>query len=332
MNTKGTIRKILFIGLWLFIGSGMLMLLIAAIGKQKNQTCKNYEIVIKGVEKGELFLEKSDVVSLLKAATKGNIKGQSRKAFDLQQMEQLLKDNVWVKDARLYFDNHDVLHVSVTERVPVSRIFTAGGRSFYLDEEGQAMQLSDKVSAMLPVFTGYPDAKKPFKVDSILLQQIVSTAKFITADNFWRAQVAQLDISSCGNTCWEFDMIPLVGNHIVKLGDGENIPAKFNRLFTFYKEVLSKSGFDRYKTVDVRYQGQVVAGKSLNPKVDAIQLRKSVETLLKQIKAAEAMNEQQAALAVTEPKNNVSISSPVNMDMPDSIVKPQPKAVMPKKN
>ena len=102
---------------------------------------------------------------------------------------------------------------------------------------------------------------------------------------------------------WKFEMVPVIGNHIVNLGNGENIEQKFNRLFIFYKQVLSKTGFDKYKAIDVRYTGQVVGRKSDNPKVDSVQLRKSVENLLQQIKKMEteveemekAMNEKNAA-------------------------------------
>ena len=350
MDTKKTIRKVLFISIWLVIGSGMLVLLIAAIGKQKKDTCKDYVISIKGINEGELFLQKSDITRLLKASTHGNIKGQPKKVFDLQQMEELLEDNVWVKEARLYFDTHEVLHVSVTEREPIARVFTAGGRSFYLDQEGKFMQLSDRVSAKLPVFTGFPDKKKLNAADSSLLKDLINTATFISHDKFWNAQVAQVDIVTCGPTCWEFEMIPLIGNHLVKLGDGQQMQQKFARLFTFYKEVLSKSGFDKYKTDDVRYEGQVVAGKSANPKVDAEQLRKSVDKLLQQIKEAEAANEVAAAtVKVTPVTDNVASTQspdarPVNVgavakndnEKPKETQKPvkenaKPKAVMPKK-
>ncbi len=78
-------------------------------------------------------------------------------------------------------------------------------------------------------------------------------------------------------------MIPVVGNHIVKLGEGEDIAAKFNRLMIFYKQVLAKTGFDAYKLIDVQYRGQVVASKYAgNPKIDSIQLRKNVEKLLQE--------------------------------------------------
>ncbi|MEP7373038.1 MAG: hypothetical protein ABI675_06570 [Chitinophagaceae bacterium] len=292
MNTKQTLRKILFVSVWVVIGGGMLTLLIAAMGKQKKNTCKDYSITIKGGQGDELFLGKSDIARLLKAATKGNIKGQPKASFNLLQMENLLEENVWVKDAQLYFDNKDVLHVMVKEREPIARIFTIGGKSFYIDEEEQTMQLSDKRSAKVPVFTGFPDKKMRKDEDSLLLHDVKLTAAFINSHPFWTSQVAQVDMApSEADGSWEFDMVPVIGNHVVNLGNGENIEQKFNRLFIFYREVLSRTGFDKYKAIDVRYAGQIVGRKSDNPKVDSVRLRKSVENLLQQIKKMEAENE-----------------------------------------
>jgi cell division protein FtsQ len=67
----------------------------------------------------------------------------------------------------------------------------------------------------------------------------------------------------------------------VKLGNGKDIRKKFHRLFVFYKEILSRTGLNAYKTIDVEYAGQVVAdkGKTLKP-VDVAQLKKNVDKLL----------------------------------------------------
>jgi len=268
------------------------MLLIAAIGKQKRNTCKDYSITIKGGEEKDFFLSKTDVGKLLEAATKGDIKGQPKASFNLQQMENLLEENVWIKDAQLYFDNKDVLHVSVTERRPVARIFTNSGKTFYIDENEKGIPLSEHLSTKLPVFTGVPDKENRAKKDSLLMQHIRITAQFISSNSFWASQVAQVDVVSPGTGgALEFEMVPVIGNHIIKLGNSENVEQKFNRLFIFYKQVLARSGFDKYKTVDVRYAGQVVGGKSENPKVDSIQLRKNVENLLQQIKKIERESE-----------------------------------------
>jgi hypothetical protein len=55
--------------------------------------------------------------------------------------------------------------------------------------------------------------------------------------------------------------------------------------------VLSQSGLDKYKTIDVRFDGQVVAGRSENPKVDSVKLRKNVETLLQEINVVSEEND-----------------------------------------
>ena len=275
MDTKKTIRKILFISLWLVIGGGMLTLLIAAMGKKNKENCSDYTINIKS-NHNLLFVNEKDVLVLLTNATNGNIKGQSMSNFNLRSLEELLKDNVWIKDAKLYFDNKDVLHVSVTEREPVARVFTTTGNSFYLDNETKRMPLSDKMSIEVPVFSNFPTAGFVSERDKNLLEDIKNTADFILNDSFWMSQVAQINITEERN----FEMIPTVGNHLVKLGDGEDIEKKFHRLYIFYKEILSKTGFNEYKTIDVEYAGQVVADKGKTSKVDMAQLKKNVDKLL----------------------------------------------------
>lgn len=306
MNAKRTLRKLLFFAMWLAIGSGMLILFIAAIGKQKKDTCKDYKIQIKSDRREDFFFDEASITKLLKASVKGNIKGQPKASFNLQKMENLLKNNVWIKEAQLYFDNQAVLHVSVEEREPVARVFTAGGRSFYIDKEQHMMPLSEKVFVRVPVFTGFPDKKMTTKSDSVLLHDISETAQFINGNSFWASQVAQIDIvADCGPACWQFEITPVVGNHIIKLGNGENIADKFSRLLSFYQQVLSRSGINKYKIIDVRFAGQVIGGKSQNPRVDSVQLRKNVEKLLQQ---ANEMNktditEQMAVLQDTTRNN-----------------------------
>ncbi|MEO7393968.1 MAG: hypothetical protein ABIU11_03445 [Chitinophagaceae bacterium] len=283
MNAKTTIKKILFIAVWLCIGGGMVTLLLAAITKKKQGLCADYTIVFKG-KPTNLFIDQKDVQQLLMKATAGKIKGESIASFDLFMLEKMLEHNNWINDAELYFDNQDVLYVTVTEKEPVARIFTVAGNSFYLDSLGRKMPLSDRLSARVPVFTGFPEKKILSAKDSLLLNDVRTTANFIVNDPFWMAQVAQVDINENGT----FDMIPLVGNHLVKLGDGNNIEKKFHRLMIFYKQVLSKTGFDKYKVIDVQYNRQIVVSKQAGDiHVDSVQLRKNVEKLLRQSIEAE---------------------------------------------
>jgi cell division protein FtsQ len=283
VNAKTTIRKILFIAIWLCIGGGMVSLLLAAIGKKNNGICRDYTITIEGA-KNNLFIDTKDVEQILFKATNGPLKGDPVASFNLYELEQTLEKNTWIDEADMYFDNKDVLHVTITEKEPIARIFTTDGKSYYINDNGRRMPLSDKMSARVPVFTGYADKKKMDAADSLLLKQVTNVAVFIANDPFWMSQVAQIDITEDGN----FEMVPLVGNHLVKLGTGENFQRKFNRLMVFYKQVLSKTGFDKYKVIDVQYKGQIVVSKYAgDPKIDSIQLRRNVEKLLRQSEEAE---------------------------------------------
>ncbi len=283
MNAKTTIKKILFIAVWLGIGGGMLTLLLAAISKKNQGLCEDYSITINGA-RNNLFIDKQEIKDLLVKATKGNIKDQPIASFQLHELEQMLEHNNWIDEAELYFDNQNVLHITVTEKEPVARLFTTSGNSFYIDGLGRKMPLSDKLSARVPVFTGFPERKKLTSKDSLLLDQVRVTANYIIDHPFWMSQVSQIDITPER----KFEMIPVVGNHMVKLGNGEEIDKKFYRLMVFYKEVLSKTGFDRYKMIDVQYKGQVVVSKYAGQaKIDSVQLRRNVEKLLRQSIEAE---------------------------------------------
>ena len=305
MNAKTTIRKVLFIAIWLCIGGGMVSLLLAAITKKNNGLCKDYTITIEGA-KNNLFIDNKDVEQLLFKATKGPIKGDPVAAFNLYELELMLEKNTWIDEADMYFDNKDVLHVTITEKEPIARIFTTEGNTFYINDNGKKMPLSDKMSARVPVFTGYTDNKKMNAADSLFLKQVTNVARFISNDSFWMSQVAQIDITADRN----FEMVPLVGNHLVKLGNGENIEQKFNRLMVFYKQVLSKTGFDKYKVIDVQYKGQVVVSKSaLDQKVDAEQLKKNVEKLLRQSADAEKETSPKVMPAIIKLEKDSTLSN-----------------------
>ena len=279
MNTRRILQKITFIVLTLAACSGLVVLLVAAIGKRNHERCRDYVITIKGAEKN-LFIDVNDIKKLLRDGAAGELKDEPIAEFNLSRLEQQLKVNPWVQDANLYFDNQDILHISVRESEPVARIFTASSGSFYIDSNGRQMPLSDKKSANVPVFTNFPDKTVLSSKDSVLLNDIRRTALFILNEPFWMSQVEQIDITKER----DFEMVPAVGNQIIKLGDGNDIDRKLRRLLIFYQQVLSKTGLNQYNTIDVRYAGQVIGSRIKMSKIDSMQVKKNVETLLLEAK------------------------------------------------
>ena len=256
-KNKNTIRRIINAAVWLILGAGVIVLLVAAIKKKDTQSLSRIEISITGVQ-NHYFIDKKDVKNILEKVHKKPLDHVVINSLDLVSMERELQKEKWIRNAEIFIDNNNVLQVKVMEREPVARIFTVTGASFYLDSSLMRLPLSKKFSARLPVFTSFPtDVIILTRADSVLLKNIRVMSEFIEKDEFWMAQIDQVDITPNNS----FELIPKAGNHIIRFGDMQNYEEKFNNLLAFYKTVLVKAGWNKYSVLDVQYKNQVVAVK-----------------------------------------------------------------------
>lgn len=261
MSITTNIRRIIFICIWVLAGAGFVVLLIAAVNSRNHQVCQGYEIEIKDADKA-IFIDKKDVEKVLTANNTIVLKNKPVKSIDLGIIEARLKKESWIKDAEIFIDNNERLKVSVEQRIPIARMFSSSGGSFYIDSAGQRMPLSEKMSAKLPVFTGYPiDSKKNrTPAERKLIRDVKDISLFLLNDPFWMAQISQIDITPSK----EFEMMPTVGNHIIEFGDGTDYKTKFKKLFIFYKQILSKTGMDKYERLKIQYNNEIIGVKRTN--------------------------------------------------------------------
>jgi len=59
----------------------------------------------------------------------------------------------------------------------------------------------------------------------------------------------------------ELELIPRKGNHVVLLGDTQELKEKMNKLFIFYTQGLNKIGWNNYQVINIKYKNQVVCSK-----------------------------------------------------------------------
>lgn len=248
-------KKRLIQAAWILAGVGTVVLMGAAMQKKNRKTCTDIKIEITGIEEN-MFIDEKDILELVNHKRK--VIGTPVSMLNLRSMENALENNPWVKNAEMFLDNQQVLQIEIDERQPVARVFTMQGSSFYLDSAGIRLPLSDKLSARVPMFTGFPsDNLKLSKPDSLLLNDIVKLGRYILEDSFWTAQVAQIDIEP-GR---QFELIPVFGDHVVSIGNVNELDAKFNRLLTFYKQAWLQNGIHYYEKINVQFDKQVVAVK-----------------------------------------------------------------------
>jgi len=251
---KNSINRFFSIAMWMLLGFGSVVLLVAAVRNNNGRRCSGMKVAIKG--RDQLYINESEIRKVVSQYSGADIKGRLITDFDLHAIETSLKKDIWVSNAKLFFDNNEVFRVSVVQREPVARIFTHSGYSFYVDSALAILPLSNLTSARLPVFTGFPaDHKVLRKRDSLLLRDIRDISILIQQDPVLMAMVDQVDVTRS----YEFEMIPKIGSHIICFGDASAADEKFENLRIFYREVLAKGRMNRYDKISLKFSGQVVA-------------------------------------------------------------------------
>lgn len=251
---KQFVRKVIVTIIWSMVSAGAIVLLVAATRQQAEKVCKAVSIKVKSVE-GIQYISEKQILNTISGGRPDLMIGQLIKTVDLSQLENLLEANLWIRNAEMFFDNKDVLHVNIIERQPVARIFSMSGESFYVDDMGQQLPVTADQIARVPVFTSFPAITKPLQTkDSLLLMQIKEVGTYLLKHSFWMAQIDQINISNS-----EFELIPKLGKHSIIFGDGTKVDQKFNRLLLFYKQIMNKTGWNYYSTLDVRFDKQLVA-------------------------------------------------------------------------
>jgi cell division protein FtsQ len=328
LKLKKTIRKVLVVTGWSLVGCGMIVLLAAAKRKQQHHYCRKVVVSIQG---DKFYFDKSDILKELQSGSNSSLIHKPVSDFDLSILEKRLENLSWIKDAELYFDSKDVLHASVSEREPIARVFTTSGATFYLDSAGKRLPLLNKVSARVPVVTNFMAAKRLNGADSALLKDVKELVAYISAYDFWKAQIAQIDITPART----FELIPVVGNHTIRLGTAENFQEKLQRLFLFYQQVLSKTGFDKYAIIDVQYDGQVVASqKGTASAVDSVQLQKNIQELVERARMQQFNDSLATVQKVEAMKVDSSTSQTIKtkavIENKTPVIKAKPAAAKPK--
>jgi cell division protein FtsQ len=140
-----------------------------------------------------------------------------------------------------------VLNVRIKHRVPVLRVIT-DSESYYMDAEGNRFPASRDYPANVLVATGKIS-------ESFAREQLLPCVAFINADDFWKAQIEQINVQADGDVL----LTPLIGNQIIELGPPDNLEEKFRYMKAFYKDVLADNNWNKYKWISLKYKNQVIA-------------------------------------------------------------------------
>jgi cell division protein FtsQ len=255
--------------LWIIFAMGMVVLLFMVQAAQKDAVLPKPDIVIH-VSGENAFLTEDELYARLKR--KGFFNGSKKHSeLEVQAIEKYIRDMSEVKEVKVFTRLGESWTIDIIVRKPIARIFNKHGESYYLDEDGVKMKISDLHTARIVVVTGnIPDRLNGEKVNEIInndslksirkLDDVYRISNYVCKDPFLQSLVGQIHLKKSG----DFVLIPLVGDQKIIFGSAqtdEEVQSKFEKLAIFYREAIPYEGWNKYDEISLKYGNQIVAKK-----------------------------------------------------------------------
>lgn len=198
------------------------------------------------------FVGRADIMRIVNSADSLKPIGKRADRFNTLSLERALQRNTLIADADCYPTPDSTLRIDINQRRPILRVKSDDlGRDFFVDIDGKIMAYKHSKKAVdVPLATGHISEK-------IASGPLYEMALYLRKHKKWDHEVVQIFVESDG----DLQLIPRKGDHIILFGPVEDIESKFERLETFYDKVLDEKGWNLYKTVNLKFKGQVVGEK-----------------------------------------------------------------------
>jgi cell division protein FtsQ len=235
------------------------IILLGAVAKKKHTPSEETFIEVAPLETGEKLINERDVKNVILKAFGNNLQGIPVGELEMERIENALEADPFVKNADAFVDVHSQIHVRVEQREPILRVMDASGSNYYLDIDGKRIPPSRNYAAHVLVATGN---LPPFSPDFLLkkkspLKDLFELNQVIAKDEFLSKMIQQIHLTEAG----DFVLVPTIGDQKIVVGGIKNLDNKFWRLKTFYKEAMTREGFNKYETINLKYRDQVVCRK-----------------------------------------------------------------------
>ncbi len=233
-----TIRLILMFALVVFLYS-------FTSNRNAHRKLKKTEIIFVGDNHN--FIKQESVNKLL-IENNSDVKTIEKSDLNLNKLENSLNKHPMIEKSEVYVSVDGVLKAVVKQKTPIARVFNNEG-TFYIDYEGNKMQLSNISTARVPLISGIIDTNNNKKLSEVL--------KIIYNDNFLKKNIIGIKILTdqslmLTNRNYDFS---------IEFGKMRDVETKFKNYKAFFQKAVSDTMLDKYKKINLRFTQQVVCTK-----------------------------------------------------------------------
>lgn len=205
--------------------------------------CK--DLIVEFDDKEKIYLiNAEEVIKIIENAGLHPV-GVVYRKIKTDKIEKLLRKNPMIRLVESYKTPSGIVKVKLTQRVP--KFIVAGVENFYVDNDKRFFPVSLNHAVYVPVVSGRV-------TQSFATNELFEFIDFLEKNAFWSAQIEQIFVKDD----LRIELIPRVGNGVILLGKIENYEKKLSNLEKLYKHGFNKMGWDKYSSINLEYQGQIV--------------------------------------------------------------------------
>ena len=224
-----------------------LSVFLFAFASQRNSQRKVHEPIIEFKGNNAPYVTALTVSKLL-IQNEQSVTDKPKETLDLNQLETALNSNPMIKSAQVFMTLEGTLKAEIEQKEPIARVNTR--ESYYVDNQGRYMPLSNNHSARVPFVTGYVQKEN--------LTSVFTVANKVYNDEFLKKNVVQIHQNE-DHTLW----LKLRScDFVVELGTVKQLDKKMNNLKAFYKKALKDNLLNNYSKVNLKFDNQVVCTKT----------------------------------------------------------------------
>lgn len=232
---------------WILLIAGLIgMLIIWLLSNEKmgSEVVRNVQVEIRtGSE--EPLISEADVLNHLKHL-EITLTGMPVAETDLGYIEKNLNKFPFVASSYVYLDYSGVLHLEITERIPLIRVIPDQNKAYYLDTRGIPFPLSRLHTARVPIASG--------AIDTSMNSKLYKLSTYVHQSEYWKPLIDHIFVRNSGDLAFTTKL----GKQVVVLGDADRLQGKLGKLRTFYRTASGKIGWERFREINLKYKDQIV--------------------------------------------------------------------------
>lgn len=240
MKAKLTILKA-------FLGVAVLAFLVSFSAQR--HACKELkDIKIKIDHESGTYFVNDSLVRILIDGNKLKVSDIPLGNLNISEVEQTLNKSSFIKKSEVFQNINGEMSVEITQETPIARVNT-GDDEYYLTKELTKIPLSNLYSAEVVLVGG--------KIQEEDFEGLKELMMFISADKLLKKHIIAVKKQQPNS----FILLVNKGDYVIEFGELKDFDKKFEKLKLFYKQYLGKVGMNYYKTINLKFNNQIVATK-----------------------------------------------------------------------